>query len=375
MPSIRIFRPWTICLILCAVYGLALIVIRGGGSPLILMTLGERFAPPDLQHALYSEEGYDGQFVYYIARDPSSAFQWIDVPAYRFQRILLPIGGRILSAAQEGLLPWALFGLNLAALAVGTALLENLLVQMNRSRWIALGYGLSVGVFGAARLITTETLAYALVLGGIWLARREKWLFSAAIFALAALAKETTMLFPAAYFLLLIYRRRWQTGVLFGVLALLPFLIWQGVLYGTFGEFGIGSGGALATSFEIIPLMGFLRILTEGGLAVFLIFLLIVGPFVLLPTLWGLWQCWRDLRARRWTLDTLLLFVNCAVMLFVPFSTYRELLGILRFIVGLQIALILYAAHRRQTRALRFSTFWAITSLLVIASDFGAAQG
>jgi hypothetical protein len=62
-------------------------------------------------------------------------------------------------------------------------------------------------------------------------------------------------------------------------------------------------------------------------------------------------------------------------MLFVPFSTYRELLGMFRFIVGLQIAVILYAAHRRQRRVLSYSTLWMMTTLLLIASDFGSTGG
>jgi hypothetical protein len=61
-------------------------------------------------------------------------------------------------------------------------------------------------------------------------------------------------------------------------------------------------------------------------------------------------------------------------MLFVPFSTYREPLGILRFIVGLQIAVILFAAERHQIRALRNSTIWMLTMLFLIGSDFAANE-
>jgi len=53
----------------------------------------------------------------------------------------------------------------------------------------------------------------------------------------------------------------------------------------------------------------------------------------------------------------------------VPFSTYREWLGILRFTVGLQIALVLYAAERRQRRVLLYSTLWAFTTVIVVWGD------
>ena len=70
--------------------------------------------------------------------------------------------------------------------------------------------------------------------------------------------------------------------------------------------------------------------------------------------------------ARR-TIDlfSLLLLVTAGIMPFVPFSTYREPLGILRFIVGLQIAVILYAANRKNSRVLRYSTIWIVTTLFI----------
>ena len=369
-------RPWFLSTLLCLIYALAVILIRGNGDPLMLVTIGTDYSPADSIHA-YSAEGYDGQFVYYIARDPSNAAPLIDVPAYRYQRILLPALGIVGSIGQDTLIPWALLAINLLALAAGIAILEHLLIEHKVSRWYAVGYGLSLGVFGAARLSTTETLAYALVLGAIWLIRQERWLWGAVLLALAALAKETTLVFVAAYGLYWLSQRKWSQTIVVGIIALLPFAIWQVILFNWFGEFGVGSGGNLATSFELIPFMGVLRILTEGGAALFGFYVLLIAPFVLIPTLWGLRQCWLDFRAwrssdtgRSWTLYSWLLLLNVGIMPFIPFSTYREPLGILRFIVGLQIAVILYAAQQRNMRVLRNSTIWFVTSLLVIASDF-----
>src|SRR5262245_62119812 len=89
-------RPWMVVTVLCLVY-VALVLIRNNGNPLTLVTIGTRFS----EHIADGTEGYDGQFVYYIARDPSGAAQYLDVPAYRFQRILLPVIGRILAFGQE----------------------------------------------------------------------------------------------------------------------------------------------------------------------------------------------------------------------------------------------------------------------------------
>jgi hypothetical protein len=359
-------RPWIVVTILCLIY-IIIILALNRGNPLSLVTIGTQFSEgiPD------GSEGYDGQFNYYIIRDPNTAAQYIDVPAYRFQRILLPALGIVLSLGQEALIPWALLVIGLVSLAAGTALMEMLLVEQGVSRWYALVYGLSIGIFGSVRLSLSEPLAYALVLGGIVLAQREKWLLGAVVFALAALAKETTILIPAAYGLYWLYKRQWAQAVVFGVITLLPFIIWQWVLYTRLGTFGIGSGGAKGTPFEIIPFMGVIRIITESEpearLALLAIFGLIVGVFVLVPTLWALRRCWRDLRASRLTVYTFLLFTTSAIMLFVPFSTYREPIGILRFIIGLQIAVLLYAAHAHNTRVLRNSTIWIMTSLFAVS--------
>lgn len=368
-----IFRPAVLAPLLCLLY--ALVVVALYENPLALATIGSDYAPPELIADAYSAEGYDGQSVYVIARYGFDGAQYIDVAAYRYQRILLPAAGALLSLGQLALLPWALLLVNLLALAFGTYLLGALLSEFGVSRWFALGYALSLGVFAASRLLTTEPLAYGLVLAGIFvLHKRDNWLAAAGLFALAALAKETTLIFVAAYGLHGLLQRNIVRTLMFGLLAGLPFALWQLVLLAQLGAFGVGSGGVGATGFEIIPFWGFLRILLEGGLEVFLALGTLVGLFAILPTLWGLWRCWRDYRAKTWDVWTTLLLANAALMLFVPFSTYRELLGILRFIVGLQIAVILYAASRKQQRVLMNSVLWSLTSLLVILSDVAMAN-
>ncbi len=364
-------RPYIVTILVLGAY--VVFLLAAFGSPLVLVTPGSDFSPTEA--FIYSAEGYDGQFVYYIARDPLNAPPLIDVPAYRYQRVLLPALGWLLSLGQAPLLPFALLVVNGVALAGSTALLENLLRAANVSRWYALGYSLSLAALGGTRLTLPEPLAYGLCIAGVWFIARDRWLPSALMFALAAFAKETTLVFAAGVGLHLLLQRKLPQAFTFGAVILVPFAVWQYGLYQWLGQPGIGSGGAGATGFEFIPLMGVIRILTEGGPAVFITLMLILVPAVLLPTFWGLWRCWRDLRGSQWHLYTVLLLVNCAVMLFVPFSTYREPNGILRFIAGLQIAVILYAAQKRNRRALRYSSFWGFTSLLLVASDAAVALG
>ncbi len=354
-------HPWMLVTLLCLLY-IAVVIQANGGDPLALVTIGTRFS----EGIPNGTEGYDGQFNYYIARDPSSAASFIDVPAYRFQRILLPGLGWLLSFGNPALIPWIFLITGVVSLAAGTALMERLLVEQHASRWCALAYGLTIGPFSAVRLSLPEPLAYVLFLGGLWLYLRERWLWSAALFALAALARETTLLLPLACGMALIQQRRWRIALPFGLVTLTPFILWQIILYANFGSFGVASGGANATGFEIIPFMGVVRVFTTIPTSLIPVFAVWLVPFVILPMLWGLWRGLRDWQQKQANLFTWLLFVHSAVMPFLPFSTYREPLGIFRFIIGLQIAVILYAAHRQQKRPLRYSMLWIVTLMLLV---------
>ncbi len=391
-------RPYQITLFVCAAY-LLLTLLTNGGDSRVFVTLGDCFAQcSGAVCTIGPENGYDGQFSYYIARDPMNAAPCIDVPAYRYQRILLPIIGRAVAFGSEQFIPLAFVAINVIALVGSTALLENLLEAQKVSRIYALAYGLFGGLVIAVRLSTSEPLAYGLVVLAIWLRQeaeppghqdrqektrengnsdvgarhvaplKQQWRMWGQAFALAfaALAKETTLLFAAGYTLYYLAQRRWMDALRIAFVAGVPFVLWQLYLYNWFGAFGVGSGGAGGTPFEIIPFNGIWRILTEGSVSAFLLLAPIALLVAVLPALWGLIASAREILQERGGahLYAYLLFVNAAVMLFVPFSTYREPLGVLRFIPGLVIAHLLYAALRyRHRRPLRYSLLWALTLL------------
>ncbi|MBN1679170.1 MAG: DUF2029 domain-containing protein [Anaerolineae bacterium] len=365
--SARLFRPWTLVLILGMIY-LGVILIVNSGDPKTFVTLGDCFSQcAGLDgEACDDDEGYDGQFAYYIARDPVGSPDCLDMPAYRLQRILLPALGRALSLGHDGLIPWAFVIINLAALVIGTALVERLLITDKTSRWFALSYGLFIGVFMAVRLSTNETLAYGLVIAGIWYAERDRPWQAAILLALAGLAKETTGLFTAGYLLFYALRRRWRDVIRLAVIVGVPFAAWQIVLYDWLGAVGIGSGGAKATPFEIIPYNGVWRIAFDGGLLVFLVLGALVIPAAVLPSLWALRYTLRDLRLGPPGVYACLLLVNAAIMPFVPFSTYREYLGLLRFMPGLVLMVVLYAARYKHQRPLLYSTLWIVLLLFLV---------
>jgi hypothetical protein len=369
-PSSRVrLRPWLVIVLVTALY-LGGILLSNHADPLVFVTLGTRFTADDSS----GTEGYDGLFAYYIARDPFlrdplTTTPHIDVPAYRYQRILLPLLAHALALGSPILIPWTLVIISAAALAGSTVLFEELLDAFRISRWYALIYGLFPGLLMAVRLSLNEPLAYGLVVLAIWLRSTRHRRTSVGALALAALAKETALLFAASFVAWDFIQRRWRRGLAAGLAATLPFAIWQLVLSDWFGAPGVGSGGAMATPFEVLPFNGFFRIYTDtGSLRVFLIFALFLGPAVVLPTLWGLWQSVQDLRHHRFDFFTLLLAVNALIIPFVPFSTFREPLGMLRFIVGLVIAILAYAASRRNLRVLRYAALWLVLLGFAVSS-------
>jgi hypothetical protein len=75
--------PTLLVVTVCLIYVLG-VLISAAGNPLAFALLGTRFSEGDPQ----GSEGYDGQFAYQIALRPLDAASYLDVPAYRYQRIL-----------------------------------------------------------------------------------------------------------------------------------------------------------------------------------------------------------------------------------------------------------------------------------------------
>jgi hypothetical protein len=210
-------------------------------------------------------------------------------------------------------------------------------------------------------------LAYALVLGALLAnnLKRENW--AVVLFALSLFAKEVTILFIGGYLIWLASQRAWRSVGRAALVTLLPFTTFQFLLFYWFGRFGLGSGGAGATGFEIIPYMGLWRIGLEDAV-VLLVFGLLLVPAAVFPSAWGIFESGRRLWRREWALPVWLLLFNAAFIVFTPFSTFRELLGVVRLLTGLVLAVLLFGAWTKAPRILRYSTLWLVL-LLMLANE------
>lgn len=313
------------------------------------------------------QEGYDGQFVYHIAIDPSpeDVASKLDVPAYRYQRILYPILARVMALGNPAWIPWTLILINLIAHFIGTAGMVSLLQEYQIWIGYALIYGLWVGLIAPIGLDLTEPLAYALAILGLLARKRSNNVLGAIFLTLALFAKETTVLFwLAALVADLLSRDKWSSVLQLGIGGAI-YAIWQMVTFLIFGSFGLGSGGAMATSFELIPFMGLWRIGTDS-LPVLGLFLVIFGPTVLIPTVWALIASIRALLHKDIGTNSWSLLFNALVIVVLPFSTFREPLGLVRIATGLVLATTCFAAEFSIRRALNYGMFWIAMLVILI---------
>jgi len=353
-----LLRPTFAVVIACLLYVTA-VLISVQGNPLAFAVLGTRFSQGDPQ----GSEGYDGQFAYQIALRPLDAAPYLDVPAYRYQRILYPMLARLLALGHPNAIPWTLILANAAAIGLGTWATERLLLHFGVSRWYALSYGLYGGQLLALRTDLNEPWAQALIQCAMLAWAKDRHPAAICAFALAALTKETTLIFLAAYLLYSLKKRMWPSSI--GLCAAaLPFLIYQALLWAWLGNPGIGSGGANATPFSLVPLGGWLAI-AQVNLMVFLLISLIIVPMSVLPAIAGIVLSLPDLLQGKDHPITYSLLLNALVILFLPASTFREPAAMVRLTQGLAASMVAYGGLRRSTRVLTYSMLWIAANVLL----------
>jgi hypothetical protein len=183
------------------------------------------------------DAGYDGQFFYFMALDPVEARHYMDLPAYRYQRVLYPAAAWAISfGGHADLLPIALILVNLIAVGAGTLVIGRYLRRRGCSPWWAALFGLAPGILLAVQRDLSEPLAFTLTaIGVITLEEgegRRRAALAGGLFALAALTRQTTLVIPAVYALWQLFGRdvrvpeRVLRAALIGGIAALPYALW-----------------------------------------------------------------------------------------------------------------------------------------------------
>ena len=115
---------------------------------------------------------------------------------------------------------------------------------------------------------------------------------------------------------------------------------------------------------ELLPLGGGYSISTIPNLS--FSFAFEVLEHSILPALAGVVLSTRRLLKGVWHPLTISLLLNAVVLLFLPTSTFREPVAMLRLTQGLVVAMLLYGGLIRSRRILNYSTFWLATNVLLL---------
>jgi len=194
--------------VLLAVVPTVTLLSANEGDPTALLRVGDRsasrgFVERDLPDPVLSRGfGHDGQQFYVMAStfpDMQEADGHVDRLRYRARRVLLPA---VVSPFPAGApTVWAILGVNLAAIGAAGVALSRLAQRIRAPWWIGAAVALSPALALSARASLADALAFALALWGVVLWRRHLW-WAVALFTLAALARETSLVVPAACLLL-----------------------------------------------------------------------------------------------------------------------------------------------------------------------------
>jgi hypothetical protein len=150
------------------------------------------------------------------------------------------------------LIPYMMLLLNGVTIVLSVEIMSRLLAKQQLSPWLSLPIGLYFGQAAAFLFDTAEPFALFLVCAGFWLIVKCRVPWAALCMGLAALTRDTSIIFAGgcvAYFLL---RKEWKSAALFVGIGILPILLWLLALRLIFGQ----SGVTFTPPFEHSPFAG-----------------------------------------------------------------------------------------------------------------------
>jgi hypothetical protein len=301
--------------------------------------------------------GYDGQFAYYIAAEPMGAAEYLDNPAYRYQRILYPLLAWLLSFGGNTIvLPWILLAINIMMIVLMSYVLAMILGAKGISAWYALGSLFFAGVLISVRADLNEPLAICLALGGMYFSYREKWIWASMCLGLAILAKETAVAFSLGIVAWLIWQKRLRIALALTLFGLLPAILWGIFLTTWLGQSPLSAQEA---AMEFLPFYGLRYVGASPARA--LILLWVALPALFLGAI-GLF----DLLRKKVSLELMILLANVALVAIMPRLTWINVAGALRAAIGLSVAGLIFVAFTRPRILPWISAFWASSGLVML---------
>jgi hypothetical protein len=93
----------------------------------------------------------------------------------------------------------------------------------------------------------------------------------------------------------------------------------------------------------------------------------VLGMFIvaLLPSIWGIVHAAKNWFSGHRNVIVLALFLNALSIAALPFSTFRETGGLIRFACGLVLAVLLYGGRFKLRRVLNYSPLWLVLNVFL----------
>jgi hypothetical protein len=192
---------------------------------------GFRFGVPEpLEAGTLSTErvGYDGQFYRIVAHDPwlTRGFsQYLDVPRYRREKILLPALAWIAAGGSAAWIDVAYVAWSIVFCGAGVWWASRLAVLAGRRAWWGLGFLLIPATMLSLNRMLIDGPLLALSFGAIYYDRERKNFPLFLTLAAACLCRELGLLIVAAVGLPRLVQRDWR-GVVICAASAMPFLAW-----------------------------------------------------------------------------------------------------------------------------------------------------
>ncbi|MEP7284782.1 MAG: hypothetical protein ABI947_03310 [Chloroflexota bacterium] len=334
----------------------AAVLIHAGGDPKLFALIGTKFN----EHDPAGSVGYDGQFSYYIATEGIAASPKLDIATYRYQRLLYPLLGGLLSFGQTGLAAWTLIAINVIALTATTGLLAIWLERYQMSPWYALVFASWVGCLLVIRMDLNELLCMSLGVAGLLLildGQIRQMRLATLMLALSALTKDMGFVFIGAAMLYLWFSER-RTALLVGIGASLPYVLLAILLQVTFAKSNIGiyQGPPLS----IVPFAGYT--MAKSTVELWLMVWWLIIPAVLL----GGMAAFQLLVKRQVSLPTCLVLGAALWVIYLPGASAYDLIAAYRVAAPIVPAGVLFAGSLRQGRLLLGLTILWVPALLQV---------
>jgi hypothetical protein len=313
--------------------------------------------------------GTDGQQYLFVAHDlflrTREMLPFIDAPRYRYGRVLLPALATATCGGSSPCIPRAIVGWNLL-FAGGIGLLLYLATKrIGASPWWALLLSTSGALACATDIAGVELSAQFFGLLGVWLAWKERLLWSAVAFVFAVLARETYALLPLGFAAAHLLEKKYKL-VLPYLASIAPAALWALFLrralppdeLGGLTNFVYPLGGPIAHVREWLhdPRLAGPTILTA-----------VIGAALLAMIALHARTAWRDRSGL--SLSTLLF---CALALFCAAKVWVRPGGFARGLDFLYPGIVLTALSRGEKAAAWLSVSTLLHTLNIVGDHFAA---